>query len=364
MEKYAYNTWISDLKSLVVSERVELVGSAAYHPLLTKVTSSIAESQIILNEYSLGYFLGLHQGFEGEPGVMLKNLKGFFPPELAVNREVASTISGLGYEWIIADEHSIGETRKSVQYPFMYKFTITDLPIMLLVRDKSLSDMFAFKRDAHIEDIQDYLQNISSASRQEYVGIIALDAETFGHHNPNGLHVISYFLDYLDANLVSVMSLSSLSAYMSPVNVEDVSESTWGQSFEDADKGIIYPLWVDNSSLINKNLLILNDLLQKILDSSTSISFDTLSSVGNFSNILNSLKNDKSVDLHKCLSSDVLWWSSNGKINEGITLYDTDYIKTHLLFVQKSLGFFNETSAKKELTASLALIDKLLDSLK
>ena len=78
MDKYGYNEWLSDVKTLVESGRVELVGSGAYHPLLTKIPVDIAERQVILNEFGLGYYFGRRTGFEGESAVLVKNLNGFF----------------------------------------------------------------------------------------------------------------------------------------------------------------------------------------------------------------------------------------------------------------------------------------------
>jgi len=107
MDKYGYNYWLNDLKDMVSSERVEILGSAAYHALLPKVPAQFVEREIVLNEYGLGYYLGARQGFEGEPSIMLKNVSGFFPPELAVSTDLLHTVSSMGYSWMLVDETSI-----------------------------------------------------------------------------------------------------------------------------------------------------------------------------------------------------------------------------------------------------------------
>lgn len=80
MDKYGYYEWIDDVKNLYDNERVELVGSGAYHPLLTQLPIELMEDQIILNEKGLGYYFGSRKDFEGSPAIMLKDVKGFFPP--------------------------------------------------------------------------------------------------------------------------------------------------------------------------------------------------------------------------------------------------------------------------------------------
>ena len=85
MDRYGHKSWIEDVKILFENERIELTGGAAYHPLLTKIPEIFVEKQIVLNEYGLGYYLGRKSGFEGEASIMIKNLDGFFPPELALN---------------------------------------------------------------------------------------------------------------------------------------------------------------------------------------------------------------------------------------------------------------------------------------
>ena len=92
MDRYGYKEWLADLKTLVEAEKVELVGSGAYHPLFSKIPTDFAEKQIILNEYALGYYFGKRGGFDGDPSIMIPNLEGFFSPELAVSMDVLKII--------------------------------------------------------------------------------------------------------------------------------------------------------------------------------------------------------------------------------------------------------------------------------
>jgi len=103
LDRYGFHPLISEIKDLYENERVEIVGSAAYNPLLPDFPSKIIEDQIILNEYALGYYFGSKQGFEGEPSIMIRDVEGFIPPILAVNDTVLNTVRDLNYSWVLAD---------------------------------------------------------------------------------------------------------------------------------------------------------------------------------------------------------------------------------------------------------------------
>ena len=136
MEYYGFSLWIDSLKELVDAGKVEITGSAAYHPLLTKIPVEYAEKQIILNEYGLGYYLGRKTGFEGEPSVMIRNLNGFFPPEMAIDESVLNILDDLGYKWVVVDESALaGDNYRN------RVIALKDRNIKLVVRDREMSNI-------------------------------------------------------------------------------------------------------------------------------------------------------------------------------------------------------------------------------
>jgi predicted glycosyl hydrolase (DUF1957 family) len=162
MDAYGHSDWIELLKDLVSNEKIELMGSAAYHPLLTKIPQQIAEEEIILNEYGLGYYLGRRSGFEGEPSILIKDLNGFFPPELAVNQNLITSLCSLGYKWVIADELAVPKG------PGIYE--LKEENIKLVIRSRDLSNAISFKRDSDISEIKGMLNGDK---------VIVLDGETW-----------------------------------------------------------------------------------------------------------------------------------------------------------------------------------------
>ncbi|HMB65637.1 MAG TPA: polysaccharide deacetylase family protein, partial [Patescibacteria group bacterium] len=88
-----YTALIKRVKDLVKSGQIELVGSAAYHPLLPLIPEKEAESQIKENTKIL------HDNFGKDI-----SLKGFFFPEMAYSPRVANLVGKMGFEWVILDE--------------------------------------------------------------------------------------------------------------------------------------------------------------------------------------------------------------------------------------------------------------------
>ncbi len=88
-----YDEIIVRIKKLAGAGRIELVGSAAFHPILPLIPESEIIKQVKENESIL------KKNF----GTDLK-LAGFFMPEMAYSPEAAKIIAGLGYRWLILDQ--------------------------------------------------------------------------------------------------------------------------------------------------------------------------------------------------------------------------------------------------------------------
>lgn len=238
MDKYGYGDWISDVKDLYAAERVELTGTAAYHPLLTKLSKESAERQVVLNEYALGYYFGSRTGFEGEAAVMTKNIEGFFAPECAVNSEVVSLVNEMGYGWMLVDQTAIRGLPYDGYEPVYY--TVENMDVKIVSRNKKLSDVLSFYRGSSVGQLlEDFFKSGD-------MHVIALDGETFGHHNPSGLGMLEDFIDAVSEKGGSFSTVCHLLPEMKNKNIEHVVESTWGASYEDMSSGNAYPYWSGN----------------------------------------------------------------------------------------------------------------------
>ena len=108
---------VESLDSLLRWERVELTGSAAYHPILPLIPRHEIRRQISYNSER-------HQEVfsSWKP-------RGFFPPELAFGHELPPVLVDLGFEWCLADD--IPYTCLHDVPPFDFVPVCADLPVLL-----------------------------------------------------------------------------------------------------------------------------------------------------------------------------------------------------------------------------------------
>ena len=362
MEKYGYSAWISDLKELIDAERVEIVGGAAYHPLLTKVSQNLAEKQIILNEYGLGYYFGRRTGFEGEKSIMIKNVDGFFPPELAVSTDVLKLVSDFDYKWIVADESAIpGEGARDGVYK------VKDVNALVVVRNRELSNFISFKRDPDVLDILDLVKKSS---------VVVLDGEEFGHHYNEGIYLLGALIDELSERGCEIVTVSEYISSANEQKLDTILESSWGASDKDMENGDIYPLWY-----AEKNDL---QMLQwELLDYVANLNmqkgeYKAVEDMENIAvwreDVLNGIEDigliqeiQKDLILCKATQSDQFWWASKKVLPTGQILDSPALVAraadlylqlAQLIEDEKVRDFVN--NKVEEIKAALAQVESLV----
>lgn len=360
LEKLGYTSWINDVRDLVNQEKVELVGSAAYHPLLTKLPKSLRETEIILQEYGLGYYFGSHTGFEGENAIMVKNIRGFFPPEMAINEEVLDDLSSLGYDWVIVDENALAHL-PTIEGS-VYRFGSNQLS--LVVRNNSLSTYLAFMRDS---DATLFVN--SCLESQEESAVIALDGETFGHHNKQGISLLDSIIFSLQNSGISLHTVSELVSSADGIELSSVLESTWGSSKEEMQNGIVYPMWdvsgnethalqwelfnalvADSVATVKKDVLGYENI--KLWDSTSLLEIDDVDARKEI---------EKHISVLKLLSSDPFWWASKKKLPDGSTLYHPTFIKNFNKNVVTYVNNYCEDAVIKRISGIIDQLNELLD---
>ncbi len=344
MDTLGYKSWLADIKELYESERLEIVGTAAYHPLLSKVVSlnkTLTEQQIILNEYSLGYYFGKDKGFEGESALLLRDLKGFFPPELALSNDLVSLISELGYEWVLADEVSVQATNSERRYGvFSYK----DSQIKILARNRELSNLLSFKRDLNVEDFMATLHRMGDS-------VIALDAEYFGHHHKDGLYLLDVLVDALSKHGVNTMTCSNFVEASQIHNLDSITESTWATTEHHLSKNDIYPNWAISSNDVHAmQWELLTELLTVYEPDAVATSVEGLENFPVWKLNESSEKIDdklfQSINLNllvlKAMNSDQFWWASknpfraDGMVTRSLQIFEEiSHILSNPHFSQK-----------------------------
>lgn len=361
MDRFGYKDWIADVRALYESDRVELTGSGAYHPLLTEIPTRLVEEQISLNEYGLGYYFGSTQGFEGEPSIMIKNIQGFFPPELAVSGNLVQTLSSFGYKWFLSEKTALPlevTGKDSV-------FEIKDTGVKIVCRDRELSNLISFKRDLLIDDVSSYLLAKNDEKARVF---IALDGEYFGHHYKEGLYLLESILDKMDGLGIHFETVSSLiDGYECPT-ISAVSESSWGASDEDCAKGDIYPFWLSKDNVLQVKLWELqNIMVSKYLEHEIDINSNEFQNIAIWrSGVLKSIEDEqlrnilyKYILIHKYIHSDKFWWSSKKEIL-GKFLYHPGLVKASLSLVDEMFNCCPNDEAKSQAMLKISEIKDLL----
>ncbi|MFX0164616.1 MAG: hypothetical protein ACFE9V_04780 [Candidatus Hodarchaeota archaeon] len=233
------------LKNLVSEDKIEVVGTAKYHPILPLIPKKEAQYQIQMNEEINRREFGRWQR------------KGFFPPEMAISGSVAKYIRHLGYKWVIMSGIACPE---DWSYDKIY---ISPNGLQLFFRDDILSNKISFKSISpkeFIKTVKEIFQpNLDPKKKSiteidRYI-ITAMDGETFGHHIKNYEKTfLKKVLDLInDEESIRTVFISELDRYFPLSNKKIIPrESSWSTTYEDIQAGIPYPLWKHPENNVHK----------------------------------------------------------------------------------------------------------------
>ncbi|MFW9878798.1 MAG: hypothetical protein ACFFG0_37440 [Candidatus Thorarchaeota archaeon] len=263
-----YENGLSDtmdsIKNLVAERKIEIVGTAKYHPRLPLIPKKEAQHQIQMNEETNRRVFGRWER------------KGFFPPEMAISGSVAKYIRQLGYKWVILSGIACPE---EWAYDKIYS---SPNGLQLFFRDDILSNKIAFKSITPKKFVKAlgemYKDNEGDNNIDTYI-INALDLETFGHHIKNYEKTfLKKVLDLInDEEKIIIIFISELDQHF-PLSSKKIipRESSWSTTYEDLQAGIPYPLWRHPENNIHKyywklmnslnNLMNLADTLDLTVD--------------------------------------------------------------------------------------------------
>jgi alpha-amylase/alpha-mannosidase (GH57 family) len=227
MESLGYSALIGRISKLIRNGQLELLGSAAYHPLLPLIPANEAAAQIRENEEILKKFFGVPRP------------SGFFLPELAYSVEVAQLIKKLGYDWIILDQISKSGKFENAEINNVYLDKASKLKIIF--RSRLLSKSYP----------PDELQKFIINKNENKLFITATDAELYGlrHEDPNG-----EFEKLLNNPKIQTILPSEFIA--NGKNFEKVTpvNSNWDASEKDLSDKLPFALWQNKKNPIQKKL--------------------------------------------------------------------------------------------------------------
>jgi hypothetical protein len=230
LREFDLSDTIDLLKKLVSEEKIEIVGTAKFHPILPLIPEPEVHRQIHLNE----------ETNKKEFGKLWKR-KGFFPPELAISGNVAKHIRELGYKWVIMSGIAC-----PIEWPYDQIYSSPN-GLQLFFRDDLMSNQISFKDITPKKFVNEAkkLHKNEKKNNSTYI-IIAQDAETFGHHIPR------YEKTFLGKTIELINNdnetelgfISDLDQYF-PVSEETIipKESSWSTTYKDMENNVPYPLW-------------------------------------------------------------------------------------------------------------------------
>jgi predicted glycosyl hydrolase (DUF1957 family) len=257
--EYDLSDSVELLKMLESENKIEIVGTAKFHPILPLIPLKEAEHQIKINEEIL------KKEFNSWKKI------GFFPPEMSISSEITNLIQDLGYKWII-----MSGTSCPIAWPYDEIYCSPN-GLQFFFRDDILSNKISFN-NINAREFIDQIKNLSNnkttfEKKNKYV-ITAMDGETFGHHIPKyDRKFLSKVFDLIySENDIQILFISELHKYF-PMTKNQIApkDSSWSTTTEDLKNKIPYPLWDNPQNKIHqlywkitRNLNNLMNLLEEI----------------------------------------------------------------------------------------------------
>lgn len=283
--EHGYQEILNRIKNLAENDQIELVGSAAYHPILPLLPKSEIIRQIKLNE-------NLNQKYFGK----IYQPKGFFLPELAYDKKTARIIQSLGYQWIVLDELAYNGRLHQVCFDKVYQ--IKDLypsqqkkTLKVIFRNRGISDVF-FGR--WLDSLDKFWYALERDQRCERFLVTAFDGENLGHHRKGQEKIWAKILD--DKKKVETITFSELVKGKLQQTIEEVKpiDCSWASSSKDLKKNIPYALWQHPKNMLHQlQWALTNLILKNIGKAETDPKFRLARKL-----------------LDKSLAGDQYWWAS------------------------------------------------------
>ena len=229
---------VSSINRAVTDGKLELLGSGAYHPIFPLIDDHWGQRQIELN-----YEINSNIFSEYNP-------VGFWPPELAVNKETLSLIKRTGHIYSIVPQTSVNS---------ICKIGLPEGELVLVPRDKDLSNVISFKGVKTVEEL------LSKVEKKygENPCVLAMDMETFGEHNA---HYEEFLFDFLNDPRVHTLTFSDID-FSDLQPTPEFIDSSWSTDLYHLREGVPYPLWNHPANALHALILDHMDIVEKYVES-------------------------------------------------------------------------------------------------
>jgi len=235
LHDFGYDDLIGLITTLASRGQIEFTGSGKFHPLLPLIPEPEIKRQIELNNETNRQFFG-----------KLYNPRGFFPPEMAVSKEVFATVKKAGFDWMIMS----GIANTLSDFP-TNNISIHPNGLKVLFRDDYTSIDCAFDKINNVEAFANRLK-YKNSSEDMYV-ILSLDGETFGHHVKHA--ITDFLIPLFDAlphrNDIKLCTVSEIVDRFPKGFTQVPRDSSWSTMPYDIAHDVPFPLWQDPNNEIH-----------------------------------------------------------------------------------------------------------------
>lgn len=265
------------LQELFDRGQIELTGSAKFHPLLPFLPKDETIRQVQLNEEVFNKYFGKDW-----------RKKGFFPPEMGFNMEVAQIIKDLGYKWIIVDELSFPRGQLPIDYSQIYKIQGLD-DFNIYFRERRMSWVIL---SGQVGTGELLIKSLGERLKKNEYLLTAMDSETFGHHRP-GLEQLLF--EIYECRGIENVLISELPKYFPGSRLIEPEPSTWALMEKDLEEKKPFSRWKDSDNIIHNKQWELTDFAIEVLHRADK-------KAAGYS--------EARVTLDRALHSDQYWWAS------------------------------------------------------
>ena len=275
LDSMGHNDLIKDINDLALGGRVELVLSAAYHPVLPLIPVDEAKRQIKLSfDISKKFF----------PKI---KIKGFFFPEMVYDKRIVNFLKNKGIKWILLDELSYNGKFNNIDYS--KKYIDKNSGLQIVFRNREYSKNYPPKTMVDLID-----DNFSG------VVVSGTDAELYGDRH---IDYTGDFYDVVNNKKVECQTVGEFLGELKDRVVVNPRIVSWDTEEKELKKKQSLYLWNNPKNKIHNKLWELTymslDLVKKAKGSSDSYKWAR-------------------AHLDRGLSSCVYWWASEKNFNNWV----------------------------------------------
>lgn len=244
LQKHGYDDVITGFQNAVKTGKIELMHSTAQHPITPLIPEFLQKAQIERDKENKRNIFDLDASC---PAIYL--------PEMAFSRDDINLFQQLDFKWTVIDDKIFADRYSWVPFDQV----VVDNGFKVYMRSSKWSNMISWDHPS-FEEFRariEYEVLPWTKGSPAYM-ILAMDAETFGHH-PGDMfeRFLRSMLQQWAGNRIT--PLDDLGKIFPPVVNGPVPKSSWSTEISDHRRGDPYPLW---NSQINKY----HDLLWRLVN--------------------------------------------------------------------------------------------------